>query len=155
MRNKDITNVNYTNSIYCLLINVLFLHQNINIKDMNGYTLKWLLMIMMYCTSLIFVSCEKDSKDWSETAFLLVSAEKGKYYPFGSDQELDGLNIRREGESVWSVIPLTGIEKFNYEEGFNYRLKVEIIHLKNPSQDDSSIKYKLIEIISKEKVLTN
>ena len=45
------------------------------------------------------------------------------------------------------------IERFDdiYEEGFVYLIEVEVIKIKNPLQDASSLKYKLINIISKQK----
>jgi len=40
---------------------------------------------------------------------------------------------------------------FNYEEGYNYILKVSIVTIKNPPADGSSKKYSLVEILKKEK----
>ncbi len=116
---------------------------------MNKLFFKCVLVLIVFCASLTLISCEDDSKNWSEIVFFIVSSEKGEYYPFGSSNACEGLKIKKEGESSWTIIPLTGIEGFNYEEGFNYCLKVEIIHLVNPPKDESNVKYKLVEIISK------
>jgi heat shock protein HslJ len=43
------------------------------------------------------------------------------------------------------------IEGFDYEEGYNYILKVGIETIKNPPADGSSLKYSLIKILEKEK----
>lgn len=42
------------------------------------------------------------------------------------------------------------IEEFKFEKGFSYVLKIKIIHLADPSQDGSNIKYKLIAELSKD-----
>lgn len=44
------------------------------------------------------------------------------------------------------------IAGFDFEEGFNYTLKVTVESIKNPPADGSSLKYSLVEIIKKEKV---
>ena len=43
-----------------------------------------------------------------------------------------------------------GIEGFNYEPGFVYGLKVKKTEIKNPPAGGSSIRYELVEIVSKE-----
>ena len=45
------------------------------------------------------------------------------------------------------------IEGFTYEKGYEYVLKVNISKIKNPPTDASSLVYKLVEIISKNKTL--
>ncbi len=47
------------------------------------------------------------------------------------------------------------IEGFTYEEGYEYILKVKILKIKNPPADASSLAYKLVEVISKEKTQTS
>ncbi len=42
------------------------------------------------------------------------------------------------------------IEGFNYEPGFVYGLLVKKIEVENPPADGSSVRYKLVSIISKE-----
>lgn len=44
---------------------------------------------------------------------------------------------------------------FDYERGYEYKLKVKKIWMQEPPQDVSSIKYEFIELLSKEKVITN
>ncbi len=41
------------------------------------------------------------------------------------------------------------IEGFNYEEGFEYELKVEVTKVENPPADASNLKYTLVEEVSK------
>lgn len=44
------------------------------------------------------------------------------------------------------------IAGFKYQEGFKYKIKVQITSVANPPADGSSFKYKLIKIIEKKKV---
>ena len=41
------------------------------------------------------------------------------------------------------------IEGFNYEEGYEYEIVVEVTKVENPPADASSLKYTLIEVVSK------
>ncbi len=56
-------------------------------------------------------------------------------------------------ENGWRSL-CQGIEDFDaqYEEGFIYKISVNKIEIKDPPQDGSSVRYKLKEILSKEKV---
>ncbi|MCD7927044.1 MAG: DUF4377 domain-containing protein [Bacteroides sp.] len=44
----------------------------------------------------------------------------------------------------------SGINGFEYEKGYEYNLLVEKITLSNPPADASNLKYRLIEVLSKE-----
>lgn len=45
----------------------------------------------------------------------------------------------------------SSIEGFNYQEGFDYQIEVSSTPVANPPADGSSIKYKLVKIISQKK----
>jgi hypothetical protein len=45
------------------------------------------------------------------------------------------------------------IEGFDYEEGYTYEIKVKKTEIENPPMDGSSIKYELLEVISKKSVI--
>lgn len=64
------------------------------------------------------------------------------------------MQIKENKEDEWSLF-YDVIEGFTYEEGFEYVLKVNISKVKNPPADASSLSYKLIEVISKEKKVVN
>lgn len=54
------------------------------------------------------------------------------------------------GTDEWELFYYeNGIQGFEYEAGYVYDLKVEVIHIPNPPQDGSSLEYKLIEVLSK------
>lgn len=98
------------------------------------------------------IGCHDDKpKDWSEIITLYVSAETGDYKPWGADEVLEGMKIRERQTESWNVVHFKAIEGFSYEKGYAYTLKVEKTHLGNPPADDSDTRYKLIEILSKER----
>jgi len=118
---------------------------------MKNNLLQKVLVFIILGMSLFFSSCsDDDKKDWSEVVNLYVSSETGEYTPWGSDTKSEGMKIRERESVNWQVVHFEAIEGFTYEKGHNYYLKTEKIHLANPPQDDSSIRYKLIEILSKE-----
>ncbi len=56
-------------------------------------------------------------------------------------------------ENNWQLFynSILGFDEI-YEQGYRYQLSIDKIKIKNPPQDGSSIRYDLVEIISKEKV---
>ena len=101
----------------------------------------------------LLISCDKsDNEDWTERVRVEVANELGEYIPWGSpgNKPSEGLKIRENNENYWFVIPIDGIKDFVYEEGFSYTLSVEKTHLANPPADGMSVRYELIEILSKE-----
>jgi hypothetical protein len=63
----------------------------------------------------------------------------------------------QEGDQIgtddWSLFYYEdSIEGFDYEPGYIYHLKVKKQKIKNPPMDGSSISYRLVKTISKEKV---
>lgn len=64
------------------------------------------------------------------------------------------LQIKEEGKTDWTFF-YDKIEGFDYEEGFFYKIKVNVMAVDNPPADGSSLKYKLIEILDKSKMPLN
>ena len=56
--------------------------------------------------------------------------------------------VKENPEDDWTYF-YDQIEGFQYEEGFTYELLVDIIPVKNPAADASSLKYELKNVISK------
>lgn len=46
-----------------------------------------------------------------------------------------------------------GIEGFNFEWGYTYKLRVKVTEISNPPADGSSVEYSLLEVLKKEKAL--
>lgn len=102
----------------------------------------------------LLISCDKsDNEDWTEIVRIQVANELGEYIPWGAPEDKpsrEGLKIRENNETDWFIIPIDGINGFVYQEGFSYTLSVEKTHLGNPPSDGMSVRYELIEILSKE-----
>lgn len=61
------------------------------------------------------------------------------------------LETRRNPEADWELF-YADIDGFDYEAGFIYALKVRETAVENPPADASSLKYTLLEVLSKEAV---
>ncbi|MCC8133465.1 MAG: DUF4377 domain-containing protein [Tannerellaceae bacterium] len=60
------------------------------------------------------------------------------------------LLVKSGEETEWTFL-YGGIEGFDYQPGYEYVLKVQVQEVENPVADQSSIRYILIKVISKEK----
>jgi len=60
------------------------------------------------------------------------------------------LLIKTEGKDNWEFL-YTGIDGFNYEPGYEYKLEVKKEMIDNPAADQSSIRYILVKEVSKVK----
>ena len=61
------------------------------------------------------------------------------------------MQIRESPTDEWMFF-YQGIDGFKYEESFAYELRVEITKLEQAPADGSTLRYKLIEVVKKEKV---
>ena len=115
---------------------------------------KLLLVVCAICACLSSMSCSNDKdEDWSEDKTIEVASHIVPCKIWGDPDTVDGIEIRPIGASEWNTIPLYSIDGFKFEEGFSYVLKIQIIHLAEPPQDGSNIRYKLIATLSKDKEL--
>ncbi len=108
---------------------------------------------MALCMLLCFACSDNTNEDWSEIVNLYVSNELADYTPWGAPEEaqpLKGMKVKENENDDWFVIPIGAIEGFSYEEGYFYLLKIEKTHFANPASDGMNMKYKLIDILSKE-----
>jgi hypothetical protein len=58
------------------------------------------------------------------------------------------LQIRESRDADWTLF-YSQIEGFDYEEGYDYELRVSLEEVENPPADASSIRYELVELVSK------
>lgn len=61
------------------------------------------------------------------------------------------MQVRESEKGEWELF-YGRIEGFTYEEGNKYQLRVEVRENPNPPAGGSSLRYRLVEILSKEKV---
>ncbi|MDR1340025.1 MAG: substrate-binding domain-containing protein [Prevotellaceae bacterium] len=111
------------------------------------------LLLMAVCLVILSTTgCGKDgNKDWTEEVLLTVSSEVVEYYPPNEENDgFYGIKVREDNETRWTTLSMNGgIEGFDYEIGYEYRLKVLKIHLANPPADGSDFVYSLIKILSR------
>ncbi len=116
-----------------------------------NYLLHSLLFLLL---SFCAISCLDDNKelDWSKEKIVVISSEIVPVEIFGGPKYVDGMLIRIDGENRWKAYPVGFIDGFEFEPGYLYVLKVEVIHLANPPMDSLNVRFKLLSLISKTKV---
>lgn len=61
------------------------------------------------------------------------------------------MQVRSNESEDWTWF-YDSIEGFTHEPGYRYELRVEVTEVENPPADGSSKRYRLIEVVSKQKV---
>lgn len=110
-------------------------------------------IVLLFLSVINFVSCSNEVELGDEIKIIkiTVSAQTG-FYKSGDvtqDIPIEGMNIKEGEKNDWYVIPFSSISDFKYEEGYDYELLVE----KVIPADSSSLKYKLIKLLKKEKAI--
>ena len=103
--------------------------------------------------SLASFSSNDDNKDKVEQITVYVSAETGMFYNVPNTTLEEGMMIRVDGEDNYICVAFNTIAGFTYEKGNEYELLVKKTKLANPPKDSGSIRYELIRIVSKKKVM--
>ena len=129
--------------------------ENINkhqkIKDMNKQTIITALIAVLL--GLVSCSSDNDYEDKVEQVTIYVSAETGMFYNVPNTTLEEGMMIRVDGEDNYICVAFNTIAGFTYEKGNEYELLVKKTKLANPPKDSGSIRYELIRIVSKKKVM--
>ncbi|HZL10628.1 MAG TPA: DUF4377 domain-containing protein [Prolixibacteraceae bacterium] len=107
---------------------------------------------------LFFSGCLKEeSGDKEKIVEMTVYPETGYSGYFMSDNVwgeflvISDSNDKNKRLLTFSITE--GFSDFNYEKGYEYKLQVKKIWMKEPPQDVSSIKYVYLETLSREKVI--
>lgn len=115
------------------------------------------LLITLIVLGLFFTSCLKDEeKDKEKTIEMTIYPETGYGASVMSNiwtQPLIFSDSDDNQKQMLVDIIFEGFD-FDYERGYKYILKVKKVWMHEPPQDVSSIKYVYIELLSKEKVIT-
>ncbi|MCD8293318.1 MAG: DUF4377 domain-containing protein [Prevotellaceae bacterium] len=92
-----------------------------------------LVLLLSFCA----LSCSdgNDGRDWSEEKVIEISSETVPVNIFGDPSEVDGMLASLDGGNQWKAYPATIIDGFEFEPGYLYTLKVEIVHVANPPSD--------------------
>ena len=90
--------------------------------------------------------CNNDSTESSGVTEIFIDHYKSECFGFALSLCMRSkLNI----DDDWKFF-YNSIEGFEYEWGYTYKLKVDVENIENPPEDSSSLKYTLIEVLSKE-----
>ncbi len=91
-----------------------------------------------------FFSCDKDG---GEIVSMIIASEKGIMHDGESGLDIPTL-VGKVGKSdKWEVVG--SIEGFDFEEGYECRLLVAVIPVKNPPAGGSGLRYKMLRLLSK------
>lgn len=116
-----------------------------------------LLLSILLLFTLSISSCSDDDKDREKIVELTLYPETG--YPSLSESGSYGDVIMFSDSQDKKIRPLTntiteGNSIFDYRQGYEYKYKAKKVWMKNPPQDVSSVKYVILELLSKRKVIT-
>lgn len=117
------------------------------------------LILALVCTTCLY-SCLSDIDDEGEGRKILSSKDyvitvaskkiEGVISSCGSNYKTEVLPIRKEGSDTWEA--WSGITGFNYEEDYEYQLKInETNYLDYRMGDPAWTEHRLIEVLLKEK----
>ncbi len=70
--------------------------------------------------------------------------------PCQGEAPMQCLQVRNSEAEGWRNF-YASIEGFNYEDAHAYELRVEVTRLPNPPMDSSSLRYRLLEVVTKRK----
>lgn len=107
------------------------------------------LLSIFSLVSLLNISCTRDED--TDKISTVIAIVQDKYVDFAIPPDFEpikAMKIKESNSQEWTKV--VGIEGFDYEENFEYQLKLEKTYLANPPLDSySQNSYKLIEILSK------
>jgi hypothetical protein len=112
------------------------------------------LSIFMLFILGVFMSCNKENIKKQEVKKSIITISDRFADCVGAHGNRKCMLIK-DDETNEERFLYSNIEGFKYEEGFKYKLEIEISKLKKPIIDGSSMKYKLIKVIYKNKVDTS
>jgi hypothetical protein len=79
-----------------------------------------------------------------------IASEKEMGYSPVSSMEYYMIQYKFKESDNWMLLG-ENIAGFDYEEGYEYIIRVKMTKIKNPLQDQSGVQYTLIKIVSKTK----
>ena len=104
-------------------------------------------IMLLFLYAFCFISCDKDDDSVENIAIMSVSPE----LVWMRDSRVQVMECSIEGDNEKLYIAPDQIEGFEYNKGYDYKLKVKVIPLENPSTDGPTVRYELREIIFQHK----
>lgn len=118
---------------------------------MKTHFIKPILVIVSMILTFSLGGCDKDD-DLETIISMTVASEMkmGKLYWMSYD--MNCYQVKEENSSEWKLFDPRNLKGFDYEEGYEYVIKVKKTRVQNPAQDDGpEYTYQFIEVVSKEK----
>ena len=100
-------------------------------------------IMLLFLYAFCFISCDKDDDNVENIAVMSVSPE----LVWMRDPRVQVMECIIEGDNEKLYIAPSQIEGFEYNKGYDYKLKVKVTPLENPSTDGATVRYELREII--------
>ncbi len=110
----------------------------------------------LLCLIVAVSSCQRTPKgDYTtEETWEIAHQTEKRIIPGMTAEEVECIVVKSCASSFTETfyVPVNGINGFEYQVGYKYRIEVLITHLANPPQDDSNRRFALKKILSKEAV---
>lgn len=101
-------------------------------------------IILLFISAFALTACDKED-DYSVREWT-VASQLGISHGYFALQPV--LLVKANDDTSWRAL-YEGIEGFDFQPGYEYRLRIKARQLSDPPQDASSIRYSLLELISK------
>ena len=115
------------------------------------------LFVALILVNIFFTGCLKEEDgDKEKTVVMTIYPETGYGASVMSNIITQPLIFSDSDDNQKQMLVgiITEGFDFNYERGYKYSLKVKKVWMHEPPQDVSSIKYVFVELLSKEKIIT-
>lgn len=101
-------------------------------------------IILLFISAFALTACNKED-DYSVREWT-VASQLGISHGYLALQPV--LLVKANDDTSWRAL-YEAIEGFDFQPGYEYRLRIKARQLSDPPQDASSIRYSLLELISK------
>ena len=82
-------------------------------------------LILIFGSVILFCSCKKD-----DTVVIFYTVASEQVYRYGAFGEVPYFVVKEKNDSDWKVLR-DGIQGFDYERGYEYRVSFVVCHLQN------------------------
>lgn len=111
--------------------------------------MKQVFLLLSIVIAYSFVGCSSEDGDRHVETIKVASKRVTSNMEYGNPYL-----IMRQGDADWSLL-YDPIQGFDYEEGYEYLIQVEVWNVEHPITDQYIKNYKLLEVLSKEKKDSN
>lgn len=99
---------------------------------------------------LCVVTGATSCKDENTSEMKIMTVASRKIDCFSEGRQTECFVVKYEGSDVWQKLEYP-IHYFDWQAGYEYVVRVEVVYVKNPGIYEPVMKYLLQEVVSKEK----